>query len=272
MTIAVSATIATFATSAKVEVRGAFVVCEAFEVCAALVAVDAAKTAGPAAASDRRGRGGIVLCMRGYRDGPPRDEPRSRGAGEVNTASAASVSSGIPMTRDLTLAIGSAVFAAVIMTIGDFVWASQLLRHRMAYGLLHGAGLCLALGLALGAPAKRPLTGALGGLAVGLLSAASFYVLAPLMRYSAMLASWVVLWILLALLDRMLHRGSSIASALMRGALAAVGSGAAFWAVSGMWDNWNPQTINYADHFVRWAIAFLPGFLALHLFSGRTTR
>ena len=115
------------------------------------------------------------------------------------------------MTRDLSLAIGSAVFAAVIMTLGDFVWASQLLRHRMAYGLLHGAGLCLALGLALGAPAKRPLTGAIGGLVVGILSAASFYVLAPVMRYSAMFVSWVLLWILLALLDRMLQRGASVA-------------------------------------------------------------
>jgi hypothetical protein len=176
------------------------------------------------------------------------------------------------MTRDLSIAIGSAVFAAVIMTLGDFVWASQLLRHRMTYGLLHGAGLCLALGLALGAPAKRPLTGAIGGLVVGILSAASFYVLAPMMRYSAMFVSWVLLWILLALLDRMLNRGASVGAALVRGALAAVGSGLAFYAVSGMWDNWNPQTINYADHFVRWAIAFLPGFLALRLFSGRTAR
>jgi hypothetical protein len=176
------------------------------------------------------------------------------------------------MMRDLSLAIGSAVFAAVIMTLGDFVWASQLLRHRMAYGLLHGAGLCLALGLALGAPAKRPLTGAIGGLVVGILSAASFYVLAPVMRYSAMLVSWCLLWILLALLDRMLHGGKSFGAALVRGALAAVGSGLAFYAVSGMWDNWNPQAINYADHFVRWAIAFLPGFLALQLFSGRRAR
>lgn len=173
------------------------------------------------------------------------------------------------MTRDLTLAIGSAVFAAVIMTLGDFVWASQLLRHRMAYGLLHGAGLCLALGLALGVPAKRPLTGAIGGLVVGILAAASFYVLAPVMRYSAMFVSWVLLWILLALLDRMLHRGASVASALIRGVVASVASGAAFYAVSGMWDNWNPRSINYADHFLRWAVAFLPGFLALHLFSGR---
>jgi hypothetical protein len=176
------------------------------------------------------------------------------------------------MTRDLSLAIGSAIFAAVIMTLGDFVWASQLLRHRMTYGLLHGAGLCLALGLALGVPAKRPLAGAIGGLVVGILAAASFYVLAPMMRYYAMFVSWVLLWILLALLDRMLHRGASIATALARGALAAVGSGLAFYAVSGMWDNWNPRAINYVDHFLRWAIAFLPGFLALQLFSGRTAR
>jgi hypothetical protein len=176
------------------------------------------------------------------------------------------------MTRDLTLAIGSALFAAVIMTLGDFVWASQLLRHRMAYGLLHGAGLCLALGLALGAPAKRPLTGAIGGLIVGILSAVSFYVLAPMMRYSAMFVSWVLLWILLALLDRMLQRRASIAPALARGILAAVGSGLAFYAISGMWRDWNPQTISYVDHLLRWSIAFLPGFLALQLFSRRTAR
>jgi hypothetical protein len=157
------------------------------------------------------------------------------------------------MMRDLSLAIGSAVFAAVVMTLGDFVWASQLLRHQMVYGLLHGAGLCLALGLALGVPAKRPLTGAIGGLVVGILAAASFYVLAPVMRHAAMFVSWVLLWILLALLDRMLHRGSSVSSALVRGALASVGSGVAFYAVSGMWDNWNPRAINYVDHFLRWA-------------------
>jgi hypothetical protein len=175
------------------------------------------------------------------------------------------------MMRDLSLAIGSALFAAVIMTLGDFVWASQLLRHQMVYGLLHGAGLCLALGLALGVPANKPLTGAFGGLAVGILSAVSFYVLAPVMRHSAMFASWVLLWIMLALLDRMLQGGKRVSSALIRGALAAVGSGLAFYAISGMWDNWNPQTINYADHFLRWAFAFLPGFLALQLFSGRRT-
>jgi hypothetical protein len=91
------------------------------------------------------------------------------------------------------------------------------------------------------------------------------------MGYFAMFVSWVLLWILLAFLDRMLHRGASVALALNRGVLAAVGSGFAFYAISGMWQNWNPQSINYVDHFLRWAFAFLPGFLALQLFSGRPT-
>ena len=169
------------------------------------------------------------------------------------------------MIRHLAIAIVSALFAAAVMTFGDYVWASRLLTHRVMFGLLHGAGLCLALGLVLGLPAKRPLVGAFGGLIVGVLAAASFYVLAPLMRYSAMFVSWFLLWILLALLDRMLRRASSLTSALVRGVVAALGSGLAFYAISGMWAHWNPATISYPDHLLRWSFAFLPGFLALHV-------
>jgi hypothetical protein len=173
------------------------------------------------------------------------------------------------MIRDLTVAVVSALCAAAVMTLGDYVWASRLLSHRMVFGLVHGAGLCLALGAALGLPAKRPLFGAVGGLVVGLLAAASFYVLAPFLRYSAMFVSWFVLWVLLALLHRMLSRASSFGVALVRGLVAALGSGLAFYAISGMWTRWNPSAINYADHFLRWSFAFLPGFLALHLGSRR---
>lgn len=171
------------------------------------------------------------------------------------------------MGRDLILAIGSALFAAAVMTFGDYVWASQSVEHRVMNGLLHGAGLCLALGIALGAPAGRPLVGALGGIVIGLIGAVSFYVLAPLLRYYAMFVSWMLLWILLALLHGRLRGALRVQSALVRGLLAAIGSGIAFYAISGMWMRWNPAAINYADHFARWTVAFLPGFLALHLAS-----
>lgn len=171
----------------------------------------------------------------------------------------------------VVIAILSSLLVAAVSTVGDWVWASQLLRHRMWYGLAHGAALCLAMGLALGAPAGRPIIGAVGGLVSGFLAAGSFYVLAPLVRgaglsgYSAMYLSWFLLWIFIGYLDGPILRRAAAGAAVARAVVAAVASGLAFYLVSGMWTNWNPATINYLDHFVRWTIAFLPGFLALRL-------
>jgi hypothetical protein len=125
------------------------------------------------------------------------------------------------------------------------------------------------MGLALGAPAGRPLIGAGGGVVAGLLGAASFYLFAPMLRYNAMFLAWGLLWIFIAYLDGPILRRASVAPALARGLAAAIASGLAFYLVSGMWTNWSPATINYLDHFLRWAIAFLPGFLALRLGTAR---
>jgi hypothetical protein len=176
------------------------------------------------------------------------------------------------MTRELIVAIASTLFTAAVMTFGDYVWASQLLKHQMASGLIHGAGLCLAMGFVLGVPGKRPLAGAAGGLVIGLMAAASFYLLAPFMRYYAMFVSWMLLWILLAAMSEILRKPAKAptptVAILVRGFTAAILSGLAFYAISGMWMRWNPATINYVDHYLRWSFAFLPGFLAMHLWRG----
>jgi len=44
-----------------------------------------------------------------------------------------------------------------------------------------------------------------------------------------------------------------------------LGSGLAFWAVSGIWTRHDPGGPNYAYNFACWTLAFLPGFLALLL-------
>ena len=165
----------------------------------------------------------------------------------------------------IQLAVVSTLFVAAVATAADWVWASQLLPHRTWYGLVHGAGLCGAMGLAIGVPARKPLTGLAGGLIAGLIAAASFYLLAPMLRYSAMFAAWCLLWILFGYLDGVVSRNRRIPEALARGVAAALLSGAAFYAVSGMWTRWSPSTINYADHYWRWAVAFLPGFLSLRV-------
>ena len=154
---------------------------------------------------------------------------------------------------------------AALMTLGDFVWARFITEHRALYGLIHGACFCLGIGLYLGAIRGRALKGALAGPAIGLLAAAGYYALAPVLGYAAMVVMWMVLWAAFGLLE---GRGlgeprTSTAEALLRGALAAVGSGLGFWAISGIWTKHGPGPPHYAYNFFCWTVALLPGFLAL---------
>jgi hypothetical protein len=85
------------------------------------------------------------------------------------------------------------------------------------------------------------------------------------MGYAAMFVMWMVLWTAFGLLHgRFLGEPrSSTAEALVRGALAAVGSGIGFYAISGIWTKHGPGPPRYAYNFLCWTVALLPGFLAL---------
>lgn len=164
-------------------------------------------------------------------------------------------------------AILGALWAAALSTFGDWVWARFITSHRMAFGLLHGLLLCLAIGLYLGLLRRQPVRGALSGAAIGLGAAGVFYALAGLMGYAAMFVAWMALWIGFGWL---VARGLGepllpVASAWIRGTLAAIGSGLAFYAISDIWTRPRPGGPDYAYHFACWTIAFLPGFLALLL-------
>ena len=166
----------------------------------------------------------------------------------------------------IIVAVVASAFVAAVATAADWVWASQLLRHKILYGLLHGAGLCGAMGLALGAAHRRPFTGLAGGLIAGVVAAASYYgfVFIPGFRRYAILASWAVLWMLFGYLEGPFLRGARVSGAVARGVVAAAASGAVFYYVTAAnWSRWNPQSIDYVAHFWRWGVAFLPGFLAL---------
>jgi hypothetical protein len=158
----------------------------------------------------------------------------------------------------------STLVLAVVSTLGDWIWATYLPRHRMTAGLVHGALLCLAMGAVLGQPARRAPAGAAAGIVVGLAAAAFFYVLAPVMGMAAMLPAWFALWVMLAAAGRQLGAiRERWTVAVTRGVIAGVASGAAFYAVSSMWTEWDPNNMNYVNHLARWAFAFAPGFMAL---------
>jgi hypothetical protein len=159
-------------------------------------------------------------------------------------------------------ALAAAVALAAVMTVGDFAWAAFHIHHRVANGVVHGAAMCLCIGLAVGIRAKRPMPAAIAGPLIGAAAAGVFYLLAPALRWGAMFPAWMLLWMLFALLQRQLAASMTVGESIKRGLLAAVLSGLAFYLISDIWihESAHPSLV---VHFAAWAFAFLPGFAAL---------
>lgn len=167
------------------------------------------------------------------------------------------------MSGPVAVLVGTLALAA-LSTAGDFIWATRIPRHQWEYGVAHGTLLFLAVGLFLGALAGRAVVGAIAGAAIGAAAAGGFYLLAPMLGMASMFLIWMGLWIALAVLHWQLapwRLGPS--EAAVRGLAAALLSGAAFYAVSGIWMPFRPRGWDYALHFAAWAAAFLPGLVAL---------
>jgi hypothetical protein len=165
--------------------------------------------------------------------------------------------------NSLIAAFAASLLLAVVMTFGDFVWAVFHVEHKAAYGVAHGAVMCLAIGAMVGARARRLAAGTLAGPFIGVLAAGAFYALAPALRWTAMLPAWMLFWILFALLHHRLRAEEPMTRALTRGIAAAVLSGVSFYGISGIWTSHSPDGPNYLVNFASWCVAFLPGFVCL---------
>jgi hypothetical protein len=153
--------------------------------------------------------------------------------------------------------------AIAALVLGAFVWEALQLRHRTAYGLAHGAAVCLAVGMMVGWRARRPGVGAAVGPLIGVAAAGLFYMLAPMLRYNAMFPAWMFFWLCFALLQEQLEWSRDYRFAAIRGLAAALLSGLAFYAISGIWTQPSPEGPDYVRNFISWTFAFLPGFAAL---------
>jgi hypothetical protein len=142
-------------------------------------------------------------------------------------------------------AVVASLALAVVMTIGDFAWAALHVHHHMAYGIV-----------------QRRLPAAIAGPLIGVAAASTYYLLAPTLSWGAMLPAWMLLWILFALLQRLLAKRERIGVTLKRGILAAVLSGFAFYLISDIWIH-EAKHPGMLVHLGAWAFAFLPGFAAL---------
>lgn len=172
------------------------------------------------------------------------------------------------MPSGIRAVIGTTVATAAVSTLGDFIWATWIPRHRVVYGLTHGTVLFGFIGLTLGYWAGRTGIGGITGAATGFLVAGSFYILSPVVGFGAMFGVWFGMWIALAFLNSRLQRQTRFGPVLGRGLVAAALSGVTFYMVSGIWMPFDPSGWDYAVHFGYWNLAFLPGFGAL-LIAGR---
>jgi hypothetical protein len=165
--------------------------------------------------------------------------------------------------RSVRAPVFASLFLGAVMALGDYAWAAMHIQHRVAYGLAHGAVMCLCLGIAIGVHTRRPAPAALAGPVIGVIAAGAFYLLAPSLRMAAMFPAWMLFWILFALLQQRLREGERIAAAAARGSVAAVLSGLAFYAISSIWTGPSRDAPSLVLHFAAWSFAFLPGFLVL---------
>lgn len=153
---------------------------------------------------------------------------------------------------------------AALSTLGDFIWAMWLPEHRAVYGFAHGLLLFCAIGLVFGTLAGRPAPGGLAGAAIGAAAAGGFYLLSPLLGFSAMFPVWFGAWIALGWTYALLSGGGAGPGVVLaRGAMAAAASGLAFYLIAGIWMPFDPEGWDYLLHFAAWTFAYFPGFAAL---------
>jgi hypothetical protein len=163
------------------------------------------------------------------------------------------------------------LLVALAATLGDYTWYTLQVRHSIWTGVVHGALLLTAVGAVLGFHAGRLLKGLPIGALAGVGGALTYYLLVAVLDRrtygSAIPAAWVTLWLLLAVLDGRWLRSAarrSWSSIAVRGLLAAVGSGIAFFLVmTTLWGRAPAGGRNYAVQFLAWAFAWAPGLLAL---------
>ena len=159
------------------------------------------------------------------------------------------------------------LFIAAVATAGDYVWYEFGVRPRIVAGVIHGAVLLMAVGGVVGVSARRIAAGLPIGAAAGVGGALAYYAIDTIARGSvAMMAAWIICWIILAVGEgRLLQRPSrSWTEVLTRGVLASILSGLAFYAVVDvLWGRPPAGGRNYLVQFAAWTLAWAPGILAL---------
>ena len=160
-------------------------------------------------------------------------------------------------------AFAAALLLGGINTIADALSAELKLGARPIYIFARVLLICYCVGGIVGARARQLLMGTVGGLMIGALVAAVYYLLSPAAPWPALALAWTFFWVSFSLLDVLLDGGSSAGSAVLQGLAAAILAGALFYAIGNLWPEADAREPSLLRSTVSWSVAFFPGFLVL---------
>jgi hypothetical protein len=160
-------------------------------------------------------------------------------------------------------ALAAALLLGGINTIADYVAIELKLQSRPIYVFARIALVCYCVGAIVGARARQLMMGMVGGLMIGALVSAAYYLLAPSVGWTALAVAWVLFWLGFSLLEALLQGGTSIALGLLQGAAAAALSAGFFYGISNIWMDPRSSDPNLWRVLVTWSAAFFPGFIVL---------
>lgn len=160
-------------------------------------------------------------------------------------------------------AFAAALLLGGINTIADYAALELKLQSKPIYVFARVALICYCVGAIVGARARQLMMGMVGGVMIGALVSACYYLLAPSAGFAALAVAWVFFWIGFSLLEALLQGGTSIGIGLLQGAAAAALSAGFFYAISNIWIDPRSSDPVLWQVLVTWTAAFLPGFVVL---------
>ena len=160
-------------------------------------------------------------------------------------------------------AFAAALLLGGINTIADYVALEFKLQAKPIYIFARVALICYCVGAIVGARARQLMMGMVGGVMIGALVSASYYLLSPTVGFAALVVAWVLFWLGFSSMEALLHGGISLTLALLQGAGAAALSGGFFYAISNIWIDPRSSEPELWQVLVTWTAAFLPGFVVL---------
>lgn len=160
-------------------------------------------------------------------------------------------------------AFAAALLLGGINTIADYISLELKLQSKPIYVFARIALICYCVGGIVGARARQFMMGMVGGLMIGALISAAYYLLQPSVGFVALVVAWVLFWLSFSLLEVLLQEGAGVVGGLVQGAAAAALSAGFFYAISNIWTERTFGDPNLWRVLVTWSAAFFPGFVIL---------